>query len=81
MPRSQQRRTRIHVRRDLIARDRKLNQNSPAIGVETSGMRKRYGRSITITGPSKVVYRPSRPLSCGARAWMETYAKVIVHRQ
>lgn len=73
------RRSRIHVRRDLIARDGKEGTSSPALGVETSGMRKRYGRSVTIKGPSKLVYRPDRPLSCGAKAWLETFSEVEVH--
>lgn len=74
-------RSRIHIRRDLIARDTKTGSTSPVIGVETSGMRKRYGTRVTIQGPSTVVYRPTRPLACGARAWMETEAPVIVHRR
>lgn len=72
--------TRIHVRRDMISQDRKSGGNSPAIGVETSGMRKRYGRRVTIHGPAQIIYRPGRPLSCGARAWIETASRVTVHR-
>ena len=72
--------TRIHVRRDIIAKDRKAGTSSPAIGVETTGMRKRYGRRVTVNGPLTFVYRPERPLKCGARAWAETNAKVVVHR-
>lgn len=59
-------RSRIHVRRDLIQKDNKDPQHRAAIGVETSGMRKRYGRSVIIHGPSRVIYNPSKPLSCGA---------------
>ena len=73
-------RTRIHVRRDVIGRDRKTGEVSYALGVETLGMAKRYGKRVTIKGPSAVVYRPERPLACGARAWIETYAEVVVHR-
>ena len=73
-------RSRIHVRRDRIAADLKSGLNSPALGVETTGMRKRYGHSITIHGPSKVIYAPSKPLKCGAKAWMETWAPVTVHK-
>jgi hypothetical protein len=31
---------------------------------------------VTINGPSRVVYRPDTPLSCGARLWVETEADV-----
>lgn len=72
--------SRIHVRRDVIVKDRKQGTSSPAIGVETRGMRKRYGHTVTIKGASRVVYNPDKPLSCGARCWMETYAPVVVHR-
>ena len=70
--------SRIHVRRDLMAADRKQGTYSPALGVETSGQPKRYGRTVTITGPSRLVYQPDRPLKCGARAWIETTAEVLV---
>lgn len=73
-------RTRIHVRRDLIGRDRKTGEISYALGVETLGSPKRFGRRVTIKGPSTVVYQPERPLACGARAWIETHSRVIVHR-
>lgn len=73
-------RTRIHVRRDIIQRDRKTGEVSYALGVETLGQKKRYGMRATIKGPSTVVYSPEKPLSCGARAWIETHAPVIVHR-
>jgi hypothetical protein len=34
---------------------------------------------INILGPSKVVYSPDKPLSCGAKVWIETEAEVRVH--
>lgn len=70
--------SRIHVRRDMIAMDAKSGSRSPALGVETSGQKKRYGRTVIIQGPSAVVYRPDNPLKCGAKAWIETKANVIV---
>ena len=73
--------TRIHVRRDLIARDRKQGTHSKAIGVETTGKPKRYGRRVTVHGPVTFIYRPERPLKCGARAWAETNATVTVHQE
>lgn len=27
---------------------------------------------VELTGPSRVVYRPDKPLSCGAKVWIET---------
>ena len=73
--------SRIHVRRDIIAADRKSGGVGRAIGVETSGMRKRYGMRVTIKGPASIVYRPERPLHCGARCWIETRSDVVVHKK
>lgn len=72
--------TRIHVRRDRIAKDKKEGTFTAVFGVETPGMRKRYGRAVTIAGPCRMIYSPDKPLKCGARAWMETTAPVVVHR-
>jgi len=33
---------------------------------------------VQILGESKVVYSPDKPLSCGAKVWIETDAEVIV---
>lgn len=71
--------TRIHVNRQVIAADNKSGARSRAIGVETTGQRKRYGYAVSIQGASRVVYRPERPLKCGAKCWIETNATVVVH--
>lgn len=36
------------------------------------------GDEIEIKGPSKIIYRPHKPLPCGARVWVETDADVFV---
>lgn len=71
--------TRIHVRRDVIAKDKKTGTVGKAIGVETAGKPKRYGRRVRVIGRIDFIYRPDKPLRCGARAWAETYGKVIVY--
>lgn len=43
----------------------------PVISVKTyKGNTKAH--SVEIDGPSRVVYSPDKPLSCGARVWIET---------
>lgn len=37
-----------------------------------------YANSVLIEGPSRVVYSPDKPLSCGARVWIETEGKVTI---
>jgi hypothetical protein len=36
-----------------------------------------YAHEVEILGPSKIVYSPKKPLSCGARVWIETESEVI----
>lgn len=37
-----------------------------------------YANTVTIEGPSRVVYSPDKPLSCGARVWIETEGTVTI---
>jgi len=37
-----------------------------------------YGMRVYFEGFTKSVYRPHKPLSCGARLWMETQEPVTV---
>jgi hypothetical protein len=37
-----------------------------------------YAKKVTIDGPSQIVYSPDKPLSCGARVWLETQSKVDI---
>lgn len=36
-----------------------------------------YASEVAITGPATVVYRPDKPLSCGAKVWIETDSEVV----
>jgi len=38
----------------------------------------RYGNEVVINGPCKIVYSPDKPLSCGARVWIETQGEVLI---
>ena len=33
---------------------------------------------VEIAGPSRIVYSPDKPLSCGARVWIETHSEVKI---
>jgi hypothetical protein len=37
-----------------------------------------YAHEVDIKGPSKLVYSPDKPLSCGARVWLETESEVEI---
>ena len=63
----------IHVNQHKIRSNKKHNLNEPVITVKTSKSND-YGHEVEILGPSKIVYSPDKPLSCGAKVWIETEA-------
>ena len=67
----------IHVNQHKIRSNKKHNLNEPVITVKTSKSND-YGHEVEILGPSKIVYSPDKPLSCGARVWIETEADVKI---
>jgi len=68
---------RIHVNQHRIKANKKHNLNDPVITVKTSKSNT-YGHEVVINGPSKVIYSPDKPLSCGARVWIETESEVKI---
>ena len=68
---------RIHVNQHIIRANVKQQTDNPAITVQWRG--KSYvGRNVSVRGESSVVQRMHRPLSCGARIWIETSAEVEI---
>ena len=68
---------RIHINMHHIRYNKKHNANKPVITVKTS-KENVYGHKVTILGGSDVIYSPDKPLSCGARVWIEPHSPVIV---
>jgi hypothetical protein len=66
----------IHVNQHIIKANRKTGAEAPVLTVKTY-KGNTYCHEARITGPSKVVYSPSKPLSCGAHVWIETQAEVL----
>ena len=62
-----------------IRANKKNGTNHPVITVKTS-KENIYGHKVKILGGSDVIYSPNKPLSCGARVWIETHNPVIVTR-
>ena len=69
--------TRIHINMHKIRFNKRHGTNNPVITVKTSHSN-RYAHNVEILGPSTVIYRPEKPLSCGARVWVETNAEVKI---
>ena len=68
---------RIHVNQHNVRSNKKNGTNKPVITVKTSKSND-YSHQVEVLGPSKVIYRPDKPLSCGAKVWIETTAEVIL---
>jgi hypothetical protein len=66
---------RIHVNQHNIRANGKDNGDRPVITVKTY-KDNRYCNQVEILGESKVLYRPDKPLSCGAKVWIETDSDV-----
>ena len=69
---------RIHINQHNIKHNAKNPDDLlPPITVKTYNANTK-GFTATITGPSTVVYSPDKPLSCGAKVWIETLSVVDV---
>ena len=67
---------RVHVNQHAIRKNLKTGSYDPVLTVKTYRSNT-YGYEVDIQGPSKVVY-PEKPLSCGARVYIETESPVSV---
>jgi len=67
----------IHVNQHVVRANAKNGTNDPVLTVKTY-KENRYAHAVEIRGPSTVVYSPDKPLSCGAKVWIETQAEVEV---
>jgi hypothetical protein len=66
----------IHVNRQKIAQNLKYGRNDPAIIVRNYKGSKN-AHNVEVLGPSRIIHS-EKPLSCGARVWIETQAEVKI---
>ena len=69
----------IHVNQHVIKANAKSGERNPILTVKTYKSNT-YAHEVVINGPSKVVYSPDKPLSCGAKVWIETQASVTTSK-
>lgn len=70
---------RLHVDQHAIKANTIDGGTRPCVTIQTSnGPLKCH--EARIDGPSTLVSRPDRPLSCGARVWIETTAAIEIVR-
>ena len=67
----------VHVNQHKVRANGKTSARNPVLTVKTYKSNT-YAHEIKIDGPCKVVYRPNKPLSCGAKVWIETQSEVTV---
>lgn len=65
----------IHINKNIIQRNAKHGTKYPVCRVQEGG-KTEYAMEVEIKGPSRLVYRPDNPLSCGAKLWIETTAEI-----
>lgn len=67
---------RIHVNQHMIRQNKKTGLAENVITIQWRGKSYRV-KNATINGASNAIYRPDKPLSCGAHVWVETTAEVL----
>tara|TARA_Y100000310_G_C20460220_1_gene704980 strand:- start:263 stop:499 length:237 start_codon:yes stop_codon:yes gene_type:complete len=70
----------IHVNQHKIKENDRLGTNLPVLTVKTYKSND-YARQVKIVDQqgkevARIVYRPDKPLSCGAKCWIETTLEV-----
>jgi len=65
----------IHINRNIIQQNAKHGREEPVCRVEEKG-KVVYCMEVDIKGPSRMIYRPSKPRPCGAKLWIETDSEV-----
>ena len=71
----------IHVNQHKIRANTKNGTSDPVLTVKTY-KDSRYMKEAVIIGEdgsevARIIYRPHKPLSCGARCWIETELNVV----
>lgn len=72
----------IHVNQHIIKSNQKNGEEKPVLTCKTY-KENRYGKEAIIYDKdgeevARVIYSPAKPLSCGARVWIETKNEVKI---
>ena len=72
----------IHVNQHVIKRNTKSGEREPVLTCKTYKTND-YAHEALIYGQdgklaAKVIYSPDKPLSCGAKVWIETQNKIKI---
>jgi len=68
---------RIHVNQHVIKANAKYGENNPVFTIKQGG-KNTYSHNVRVVGEMELVYSPDKPLSCGAKVWIETRGDITV---
>jgi len=68
---------RIHVNQHVIKANAKNGENNPVFTIKQGG-KNTYAHNVKVNGEMELVYSPDKPLSCGAKVWIETRGDITV---
>ena len=69
---------RIHINSNKIKSNSKHGKTDPVVTIRQGQKVVMYAHEVLIKGPSKVIYSPDKPLSCGAKVWIEVEDNIDV---
>ncbi len=62
---------RVYINRHVVAANQKSGARNPPITILRRKAQREYALEVELIGTARVVYSPNKPLSCGARVWIE----------
>jgi len=68
---------RIHVNQHVIKANAKNGESNPIFTIKQGG-KNTYAYNVKVKGEMELVYSPDKPLSCGAKVWIETKGNIEV---
>jgi len=66
---------RIHVNQHVIKANAKSGDRNPVFTIKQGG-KNTYATRVKVVGEMELVYSPDKPLSCGAKVWIETRGEI-----
>ena len=70
---------RIHVNQHIIKANAKNGENNPIFTIKQGG-KNTYAYNVKVIGEMELVYSPDKPLSCGAKVWIETRGDIEIDK-
>jgi len=71
---------RIHVNQHVIKANAKYGENNPVFTIKQGG-KNTYAFNVKVKGEMELVYSPDKPLSCGAKVWIETRGEIELDKK